>query len=1169
MAREDIDIRLVITAQVQAAQEAAAALRSVSGEAQAAAATVQSAFGPQIATSIGQLRQNILSAVGALGEWASQGSQVTGLNRAQQQAILQVVQATEAEVVANKQSVQALRERAAMLAIVSQSIGGSSGALLMQAAAGTNAFSAQLNQLGIEAQKAQRQLSGFEVAGQAMTASFSIAQAAAGNLQSAIFGLGFAFLFASRSFSDPRFLAMITVLSAVQIALGEFQKKLGDASNAAAETARAVQDYNNAVQAAIGPTNALSEAIAASLPDLEKFGLTLEDVAQQQAAEAGGGSFFEKLSQGVGDAIEDMNEFASVDFGPLKVNLAALPLLLTPLAPAALASGNAVDLLSSAFQKMGLSAEEAAARAEAVLNRFVQAAQVAQRNIQASIAEATEKFRADQEADFRLRVQLEGLDNARDQLQDELQDITEAINKSVQDQVQAVRDAHQDFVDARREQLEDELDVIREGAQEQVDVRRDALEQELDILEQELDKAVEARREALEAELDTINDAYDAQVDAVQEWLEEEIERARDAYERAVDARREQLEDELDAIRDGAEDAIDARRDALEDEIDLIRKAADEQVDAVRSAAKAEQDAIRAAAQARLREIQSALKAEQDAIKDAFEDQVDARRDQLDDELDAIRDAQDAKIDAVKAAAEAELKINKDRIDALEAQERDLGDQLQDLTSRREELIRLQLQAIGEQTELEELQKRVGDDPALAREIAIRKGRLKAIQDEKDSIDEQTEGIQDSIKAIQDLIKVEEDRAEQIKKARDDAIDAIREQTEEAIEAARKRADADIEAINSARDAAVQAAADRAQAEIDAVNAARDAAITASQERAEAEIEKINEVRDAAIEAAQDRAEADIEAIEDARDAAIEAAQERAEADIEALESVRDEAIETAEEIAADKIERIEEARDAAIEAAKEAADADIEEAKRATEELQKEAKQRADDEIAEIERVKTEAEEAARDKADAEIRESERATREKIEDIQEAGREAIKAQQDLNEEKQKEIDKQGQILRDKAAEEAFVRNQLLPRYKELLQLRISELAILNAQRVAQGEAGDPAIFALFQAVNAAIRRANSPEEIATIIASFLGTGFGGNFQGGGVVPGPLGMPRIIVAHGGEVVSEPGSPGRPVNITIQNVNMNSPADLERLRRLLSKAVGRDARLNSRMGIKLS
>ncbi|MHC4230619.1 MAG: hypothetical protein ACYSW0_24550, partial [Planctomycetota bacterium] len=60
-----------------------------------------------------------------------------------------------------------------------------------------------------------------------------------------------------------------------------------------------------------------------------------------------------------------------------------------------------------------------------------------------------------------------------------------------------------------------------------------------------------------------------------------------------------------------------------------------------------------------------------------------------------------------------------------------------------------------------------------------------------------------------------------------------------------------------------------------------------------------------------------------------------------------------------------------------------------------------------------------------------------------------------------------------------------------------------------------------------------------------------GGFQMGGIVPGPIGQPRVILAHGGEVVSNPyqhgavgGAGGPPAPTTNQyggdtfNVNIN-------------------------------
>ncbi len=72
----------------------------------------------------------------------------------------------------------------------------------------------------------------------------------------------------------------------------------------------------------------------------------------------------------------------------------------------------------------------------------------------------------------------------------------------------------------------------------------------------------------------------------------------------------------------------------------------------------------------------------------------------------------------------------------------------------------------------------------------------------------------------------------------------------------------------------------------------------------------------------------------------------------------------------------------------------------------------------------------------------------------------------------------------------------------------------------------------------------------------FLGIGKLLNFGGGGTVPGPIGAPRLAVVHGGEVISQPGGGGTPVNVT-QNITVNGASRGEML--VAAKAIEENTR----------
>jgi 3D (Asp-Asp-Asp) domain-containing protein len=68
---------------------------------------------------------------------------------------------------------------------------------------------------------------------------------------------------------------------------------------------------------------------------------------------------------------------------------------------------------------------------------------------------------------------------------------------------------------------------------------------------------------------------------------------------------------------------------------------------------------------------------------------------------------------------------------------------------------------------------------------------------------------------------------------------------------------------------------------------------------------------------------------------------------------------------------------------------------------------------------------------------------------------------------------------------------------------------------------------------------------------------FGGAFQNGGVVPGPLGSPRVIVAHGGETVTPPG--GVVVRIVVEDGAVDKRkirAEVEQATRSMARTGGR-------------
>ncbi len=304
-----------------------------------------------------------------------------------------------------------------------------------------------------------------------------------------------------------------------------------------------------------------------------------------------------------------------------------------------------------------------------------------------------------------------------------------------------------------------------------------------------------------------------------------------------------QIQQEQSAAASQAGNA--AASQARQDRTRMLRRALDDELQVHRDHI----DRIKEALSDRVEVIRDASDTEIRLIRERVEAVVVIERRALQDSLDDMKQNADDRIDAVKDAAKRELDINKERIDSLKDQERDLVEALRDLTRRRQEGIRDILQAEEEIAELEALQRQQGVDPSIELELALREARLRALNEEQDSLEDQVDVNEDQVKGIKELIEAEEERGEQIKKNRDDAIDAIKDVLQEAQKAARRRSEDDIRAINRTRDAEIRAAKDAADAKIAADQDASDrriASINAQMER----IRRASEDEIAGIQAA-------------------------------------------------------------------------------------------------------------------------------------------------------------------------------------------------------------------------------------------------------------------------------------------------------------------------------
>jgi len=1017
MARS-IEFILSVESQIQGLRDVIEAFENTEKAAQRAGNVLAAGFEPRVIKNVGDFRTALEESASALENYANLTQRQTGLDSVNADILRQVAAAYREQAAATTFSSAALAEQG--VALNSVRVQGEAQARAIELARNQalqySRAAAEMNQV------ITTQSGNVALMGQAMVASFSASQIAAGNLQQGIFGLGFSFLFLQKAALTPQFLALTAAFAAAGAALEALTGLFGKSKTAAEEASDAVKEWREALEKLAGAPALAAKEIQGLIDRSQELGVSFEDLVAKRIQEGSiafraYGSAAQEAAAQSGASIQEMIKQAEELAGQqskISEFFSDVPVL-GPVT--SFAFGGADKDAQEAFQKIR---EEIEATGEAIERDLIQKIEdldkqmdrerrlkieieAAQNfadfqtgfidkvieNIEAGKEAAIESIRdgADDLMDARReagRVEIEGLrqgladaiDARRDELQKEIDAINEwasnaidARRDALDEELSAIEESFDQQVEARRDALEAEIQALEDAHDAFADARRDALEDELDAIRTNLDEQVKERQKALKKELDEINKNYDLQVDARKDRLDDELDAANEKFDDMVDARKKALEEEKKAIDDKFDDMVDARRDALDKELQAIEDAVDAQVSAIKAGADAAANAVKDKAKEQEQAVRQGLDAQIREIRDAAKDQVDLRKKALDDEIDSIKKTGKQRMDAVKAAADAELEENKKRIAALKNQEKDLTKQLDELAKRRQELVAASLSTAAELARLEELQASGVNDAALQREIALRKGRLDAIHNEQAGIGEQTNAINEQIAAVENQIAEEEKKGDAIKAARDAQLEAIKEEIDQRVELAKEAADAEIEQINRVRDEAINAARARADAQIQAIQAAADAEIASIQAAADAAIREAKRVADEKKAAARDAADADIEIINEQRDAEIEAAKAAADADIENINKARDAELEAIKTVAETDIAAIEERRDAELEAARERADGDITEYRRA-----------ADDAM-----------EAARERADADIAENRRATDEKIKHAQELADEEIK----------------------------------------------------------------------------------------------------------------------------------------------------------------------------------
>lgn len=1093
------------------------------------------------------------------------------------------------------------------------------------------------NLLKLNQEVVQKGASAVPVMGQAMVASFSMASVAAGNFQQAIFGLGFSFMFLGEQMANPRFLKALAAFSAIQVVIGQFgpiMNALGMGASKAAdsfdELSAASSSYNKVIDEIRGATALAGDSLLKAAKDGQQFGITLKQIQETKLQEmllssAKDMDTFKQTLNDTGQELAGFFQFFASGLEQMETKKTI---------GEALAAGADINEIVEMFEKTGDAAGAAFAKALAgqIEGEATAAATAAASQLMAAVEG---HFR-----DIKINVEIETIQNRSDEIVESLNVAKEAMKEAHAEDIAGVKDyydnlndiareGHQDWVTgfqraaqehttALQRALEDELALMQEAANAQIETIRDglaeqkalndayyddlitkvetALEAQLAAYETAFELFKTAQEKALRQSLDDIRDYWEEVKEVEAQAWDDKIQAEKDAEQTREDNLQANLDKEFDTRKEALDAQIEARKEALDDELDAIREGLRAQQDAIRDSAKAAADAVRAGLKEQEDAIKEQYENQTDAIKDALKDQQDAIKDALDLQIETYKDAGDARIEAVKDAADAELEANAERIKLLKDQEKELEKELSDIAKTRKDLMSESAKLAGELAGLQDLARRTGGgDPALQREIAARQGALAAIQAQGAALQDQAAIVQDNIDATEEAIKVEEDKADAIKDARDEAIKAIKDQVDDQIKEARRAADAEIELAKEAADAKIKEINKARDAQIAAAKAAADAQIDAINDAADAQIEAAKKASDAQIEAAQKAAQGDI----DAWKAAYEADKAKAQEIIDAIKAFwqaqSDERIKNLNDQKDTALDNIEDEKQAAIWAEEDKTKALIEEEKKRVEQLKTDAKTIADNNIAEYERQKEEANKKATEAAEFQIKEIQRALAQNTIDkqraladdltdyrnwvtdtITEKGRQLqkdldnnIAARDDriskmkeafddsmlkMDDLIKKEQDRAKEIIEGKRKYEeqaTFIKNVLLP------------LIVMMADKFGVSDAG-LRIFTL------ALQNAKSEEEMTRLLKGF----FAGKVEGyaeGGIIGGMPGEPRLILAHGGEQVltrdQQLLSAGTPVSIVIQNVNMNSPADVALLERTINRSLGKRTNLSSRMGLR--
>src|SRR3972149_3503570 len=413
-----------------------------------------------------------------------------------------------------------------------------------------------------------------------------------------------------------------------------------------------------------------------------------------------------------------------------------------------------------------------------------------------------------------------------------------------------------------------------------------------------------------------------------------------------------------------------------------------------------------------------------------------------------------------------------------------------------------------------------------------------------------------------------------IRQSYDDQTDTIRQRLEDQLSALRDADDKRIDVIRDALNEEIELLRDQSEIRIDTISKNAEAEIDVNKDRIskireqERELTKVlSDLRSKREEVRADiiGQEAMLAAIErDARASGVMALEEQTliRARIEGLQAEdnalsntiagREQALNAIQNqinSIENLINKIEEARDQAIKAARDEAEA-----------RQKVVQNAADNEIKAIRDVANQRERDARRAADTQVEQVNRARDATIRAAQDSANADIKAIQQVGSARITAVRNSGQVIEGILRKQQDIQGVILDQQEE---------EIRRADRLAQ--AIDPIVRAYrellkIRVVTSIILGIPLPS-LPSTITDVPGTSFLPRLpsrQLGGIVPGPIGQPRLIKAHGGEEIRRPDQqnllPAGSVSIIIENLNVNDPSDLDRFERVINNAIGRKTKL---------